>query len=168
MNRDALTGEAIKLPQNAHIPGGTCNAKGVCECKACVAGSNCKLAQQSKPGKGRGVRFVVMAAVDVTAAINQAQTSQWSAGVWVHLHTQFDQGMLNHGFNVGPGAVLEALIGKDKHHEYRGYPFTNCSTSFNIDPDHCQANCLRRVRPVTQELQALQHQQLHICVCNSH
>jgi hypothetical protein len=168
LNRDALTGEAIKLPQNAHIPGGTCNAKGVCECKACVAGSNCKVVQQAKAGKGRGVRFVVNAAIAVAAAITSAQSSEWSAGVWVHLHTQFDQGMLNHGFNVGPGAVLEALIGKDKHHEYRGYPFTNCSTSFNIDPDHCQANCLRRVRPVTQELQALQQQQLHICVCNSH
>jgi len=148
LNRDALSGEVIPLPANAKIAGGHCT-NGVCECKACVAGTNCKLAVQAKAGKGQGVRFVVNSAVAVGAAISSTQASQWSAGSLLHLHTQFDQGGLNKGFVLGPGTFFDATIGRDLNHEYQGYPFTNCSNSFNIEPSLCEQNCLWRVRPVT-------------------
>lgn len=147
LNLDALSDQAINLPPNAKITGGVCNGfTKVCECKACVAGKDCKLAKQAKGGKGRGVRFTLMTAVAVSSAITSAQSSEWSPGVWIHLHTHYDKGSLNKGFVAGPGTVLEAVIGKDKNHEFRGYPFTNCSNSFNIDPSQCELNCLRRVQ----------------------
>ena len=147
LNLDALSDQAISLPANARVAGGVCNnAAKVCECKACVAGKNCKLAKQAKGGKGRGVRFTLMTAIAVSSAITSAQSSEWSPGVWIHLHTHYDKGSLNRGFLAGPRTVLEAVIGKNKYHEYRGYPFTNCSNSFNIDPSQCELNCLRRVQ----------------------
>ena len=37
---------------------------------------------------------------------------------------------------------------QDKYVEFRGYPYSNCSAVFNVDPDLCRENCLQRLQTI--------------------
>ena len=49
----------------------------VCGCKACKGGKNCKIAVQSREGKGKGMRLLLNSAVEEDTPVTSAQNSRW-------------------------------------------------------------------------------------------
>ena len=62
-----------------------------------------------------------------------------------HMHSEFDKGLTSEAFVAPPGEVIDVAIQKNNYEEME-YPYTNCSSTYNIDTSLCQANCLRRVQ----------------------
>ena len=57
--------------------------------------------------------------------------------------------VLTCAFGLPLGQVMDVAIEKTIHTqmvEGQGYPFTNCSSTINLDAPLCQVNCLRRVQ----------------------
>ena len=148
LNQNAISGKNSNLPEHAQVAGGFCDQDATprkCSCKACKAGKGCKQAVQTKSGKGHGLRLMLNAAVDEDAIIGSASRSAWSPGVMVHMHSEFDKGLTSEAFVAPPGEVIDVAIQKNNYEEME-YPYTNCSSTYNIDTSLCQANCLRRVQ----------------------
>jgi hypothetical protein len=149
LNQDALSKEAVPLPDFAKVQGGYCNNAGTCACRACIAGKDCNVGMQLKPGKGWGARIVYNAAVMVDSALSSAQNAQLYPGVLVHIHSHYNRGLLQQeGITLQPGQVVDISLRKIVHVDEE-YPYTNCSTSFNIDPDLCRGNCLQYTQTIT-------------------
>ena len=141
-------GKTSNLPKHAKIEGGHCDKEEtvpVCKCKSCMAGKDCKHAVQTRKGKGNGMRLILNAAVNEEPLVNSASSAQWAPGVIVHLHSEFDRGMTSKAMSVSPGQVVDVALQRNEYKEMI-YPFTNCSSTFNIDESLCRTNCLRRVQ----------------------
>jgi len=147
LNLDSIEGSDFNLPDYAKVEGGKCESN-KCVCNACLQGKDCNVALQGKVGKGLGARLVLNSAPIVDTPIMSAQQSQWSPGNWLHFHTNFDKGLLQNGVSVGPGQVYDISLARDKYVEFRGYPYSNCSAVFNIDPALCRENCLQRLQTI--------------------
>mmetsp|Transcript_55218 Transcript_55218/g.112957 ORF Transcript_55218/g.112957 Transcript_55218/m.112957 type:complete len:921 (+) Transcript_55218:100-2862(+) len=142
----------------ARIPGGRCNG-GMCECTKCKAGSDCKVLQQLKPGKGEGIRMVLNVAVDQDAQIMSAEKARWSPGALVHMHSFLNDKSLEGGVSAAPGRVTDILIGQSTLRKAKKFPWTNCSTTSISSATLCQTSCLKRTQAIECCGKTIEHNQ---------
>ena len=148
LNFLASSKKDAELPAWAKVGGGYCDkVTRTCACSKCQHGKDCKLAVQTKSGKGNGLRLILNSAVEEDTPVTSAENGRWSPGVVVHMHSEFDKGLLSQGLIAAPGKVVDATIQKAEYTELK-YPWTNCSMSYNTDRSLCRANCLRRVQAI--------------------
>jgi hypothetical protein len=129
------------------LSGGRCD-RGLCACNRCMAGSKCRLATQLHAGNGRGVRFLANVGSDQDPLLASPSNGRWNYGLLIDVHTQLSKGDVSEGTTISPGTAAQISLGRTGFTSVH-YPFTNCSTSVNVDAKVCQANCLHRAQAMS-------------------
>jgi hypothetical protein len=141
-----VTDEDCAHTSGSRVTGGMCKDN-KCVCNLCKAGGDCKVARQSKPGKGSGARLVLDVAMEQDAAVSSAQNSRWASGATVFLHSRLDDMGAGTRVLAPPGMATDVSIGQGVARE-ANFPYTNCSASTITDGGLCRSNCLRRVQAI--------------------